>query len=130
MYAVMEGKGKRDTHCSSSCRSSGFIFSRSGFCFRFECVSGFSTIKNSSSSCETSKFAFFICRNVEQGRVSGESMEPRHRTYIWYERRLRLFVLQGVPVNLLEPRVLPYVLDPKVLISAPETSLRIPIEEL
>ena len=28
-------------------------------------------------------------------------MEPRHRTYIWYERRLRLFVLQGVPVNLL-----------------------------
>lgn len=57
-------------------------------------------------------------------------MEPRHRTYIWYERRLRLFILQGVPVNLLEPRVLPYVLDPKVLISAPETSLRIPIEEL
>ena len=57
-------------------------------------------------------------------------MERRHRTYIWYERRLRLFILQGVPVNLLEPRVLPYVLDPKVLISAPETSLRIPIEEL
>ena len=49
------------TYCSSSCRSSGFIFSRSGWALRFVWVSGFSTIKNSSSSCDTSKLALLSC---------------------------------------------------------------------
>lgn len=54
---------KRNTYCSSSCRSSGFNFSRSALAFRLVWVRGFSTIRNSSSSCDTSKLACFIWRS-------------------------------------------------------------------
>lgn len=106
MRALLSMGTKNNTYCSSSCRSSGFNLSRSAFAFRLVCVRGFSTIRNSSSSCETSKLA---CFNYAWNQTLS-SLVGLKLTHIWYKRRFRVLGLQIFPIDIREPRVLLYVL--------------------
>lgn len=104
------------THCSSSCRNSGFIFSRSGCALRFVWVSGFSTIRNSSSSCDTSKLALLICDGACQ---YNRRLINTTTTYIRYKWGLCVLLLKHVPVEGSKPWMIPNVRNVLALALAP-----------